>query len=182
MPDENTWKTQGFSVCSFSFTNLFSAGNAITKYRTPSSFCLFLTWDYPLTKTTVINCQTTAGQVGPGPPAGKGSFSSTFERVTHSLGGFSSTHQTPTFTLPPFMLLEIRHGCWDLAVLWVTKPSGPADLCKGGGWRFTERAEKVHVLLPMGTWAGSQGVKCPSKEPFLKCISWKLWLWKRIMS
>lgn len=78
VPEENTFKIQGCSICSFSFTNLRSAGKAITKYRTPSSFCLFLTWDYPLKKKrTITNCQllqtqTTERQIVPGPHKGEG--------------------------------------------------------------------------------------------------------------
>lgn len=96
MPKENTSKIQGYSRCSFSFTNLLSAGKAITKYRTPSSFCLFLTRDYPLKKPQLLqiaSCYQLKPQKGRlhlAPQRGRGAFLPTFERVTYSLGGFSS--------------------------------------------------------------------------------------------
>lgn len=60
---------------------LLSAGKAITKYGTPSSFCLFLTWDYPLKKRLlqIANCNRLKPQKGRlrlAPPKGKRSFSS----------------------------------------------------------------------------------------------------------
>lgn len=72
-------------------------------------------------------------------------------------------HRTPTSILPSFLLFGIGHAYSHFAILWVTKLITLTDVWKGRGRRFTERGEKVGVLLPMPRDAGG----CSSRQNYL---------------